>query len=88
MMKDHAFAEINVRQLDVVQNGQVTKTRTHINLLQTSEFYSNYLVCRISTHKPFHAEKGETYYSRKESCLAYARIREKKSLLHTSRSQA
>nr|GEU60915.1 retrovirus-related Pol polyprotein from transposon TNT 1-94 [Tanacetum cinerariifolium] len=51
MMKDHAFAEINVRQLDVVQNGQVTKTRTHINLLQTSEFYSNYLVCRISTHK-------------------------------------
>nr|GEV85534.1 hypothetical protein [Tanacetum cinerariifolium] len=36
----------------------------------------------------FMLKKWETYYSRLESCLAYARIREKKSLLHTSKSQA
>nr|GFA26288.1 ABC transporter B family member 19-like [Tanacetum cinerariifolium] len=56
---------VNAYMIVVVQNGQVTETRTHSNLLQTSEFYSNlFNMQNISTEgEPSsisHVKKTET----------------------------
>nr|GEX47473.1 protein enhanced disease resistance 2-like [Tanacetum cinerariifolium] len=50
MMKDHAFAEISLCHL-LYKMDKLQATGTHNNLLQMSEFHSNYLVWRISAHK-------------------------------------
>ncbi|GJZ69811.1 ABC transporter B family member 19-like protein [Tanacetum coccineum] len=58
---------VNADMIVVVQNGQVTETGTHSNLLQTSEFYSNlFSMQNISTEGESssinHVKETETAY--------------------------
>nr|GEU78246.1 ABC transporter B family member 19-like [Tanacetum cinerariifolium] len=63
---------VSAYMIEVVQNGQVTETGTHSNLLQTSEFYSNlFSMQNISTEgEPSsisHVKETETTDQRGES---------------------
>ncbi|KAI3508069.1 hypothetical protein L1887_23069 [Cichorium endivia] len=70
---------VNADMIVVVQNGQVTETGTHINLLQTSEFYSNlFSMQNIMTTQGEHSSVNPT----KETEMEDIHVSEEFAQLH------